>query len=143
ERGGAHRGRADRARVAHAAAQPQVVRGRAQERLRGRARDLGAGHAHARLVGHHRRGAGVGVPRGVRDVRARPRDARPAGRAQRERRGAALRAAAGGERPRVLAAERGDARRAARRERGAGGPSRGSVCRDGELGHIWCGAVLM
>ena len=52
----------------HAGAQPEMVRGAARARLRGRARDRGAGHQHARLVGDHRRGRALGLPAARRDL---------------------------------------------------------------------------
>ncbi len=55
-RPGAHAQRAGRAGDPDAHAQPQVVRGHAGTRLRGRAADRGARHQYARLVRDHRPG---------------------------------------------------------------------------------------
>ena len=59
-RQGAHAGRAGRARNPHPHAQPEVVRGHAQARLRRRAPDRGARHQHDGLVGDHRPGRSPG-----------------------------------------------------------------------------------
>ena len=60
-RAGALADRAGRAGDAHARAQPEMVRGHAQARLRGRAPDRGARHQHDGLVGDHRPGGALGL----------------------------------------------------------------------------------
>ena len=52
----------------HARAQSEMVRGAAQARLRGRARDRGACHQHAGLVGDDRRGFALGLSAARRDL---------------------------------------------------------------------------
>ena len=72
-RHGAHARRAGGAGDPHPHAQPEMVRGHAQARLRGRAPDRGPRHQHHRLVGDHRPGRALGLPAAHRDLRARRR----------------------------------------------------------------------
>ncbi len=118
-----HPGRAGQPRDPHPGAEPEMVRGPAEARLRGRARDRGARRQHARLVRDHRRGEPLGLPAARRDLRARPRDARPPGRAEPEGQPQDRQPADRGDRPQILGPRRSHARRLAPGRRGPGRPA--------------------
>ena len=87
-RHGAHPVRAGGAGNPHPHAQPQVVRGHAQARLRRRAPDRGPCDQHHGLVGHHRPGPALGLRTAQRHLHAGPRHARAPGPAEPHRLGA-------------------------------------------------------
>ncbi len=78
---GAHADRTGGAGNPHPHAQPEMVRGHAQARLRGRAPDRGPCHQHDGLVGDDRTGRALGLRADHPNLRARPGDARAARRA--------------------------------------------------------------